>query len=141
MLAPNLDDPLTGPFWQAAAEGRLVMCWSAACNRAIWYPQTHCPVSGEPTIWRTLSGKATLLSWTVVQAPINPNFKTPYIPALVVPEDAPGVRLVTQIVGAEPDSLLCDMPLAVGFTEIISADGERYQAPTFSPAERPQASQ
>ena len=133
MIAPDPQHPLTGPFWQAANNDTLVMCWCSSCDHAVWFPKANCPDCGETTGWRELSGRARLLSWTVVQGPINPSFKTPYIPALVVPDEAPGSRLVTQLVDTGETKLICDMPLQVCFRELETLEGLRYRAPLFSP--------
>ena len=130
---PDLENKTSGPFWQAAADGRLDLCWCARCDRAVWYPEQRCPACLSDTCWRTLSGLATLLSWTVVHMPINPDFETPYIPALVLPEEAPEVRIVTQLVDCDPVQLRCDMALEACFRQIRTKNGDSYQAPLFRP--------
>ena len=37
---PGPDD---APFWEAAAEGRLVLPRCRACGTYVWYPRTFCP--------------------------------------------------------------------------------------------------
>ena len=36
---PELGDPLTKPFWDAAKEDRLVLPRCIDCNRVHWYPR------------------------------------------------------------------------------------------------------
>lgn len=132
-MRPDSDDPLCGPFWKAAADHRLVMTWCDACDTAVWYPHPACPHCHGALVWRPLSGRATLLSWTVVRKPVNPDFKVPYIPALVLPIEAPNARLVTQLVDCEPSELICDMPVSVRFRELETRGGDRYMAPLFGP--------
>lgn len=134
MELANRNDPLSGPFWQAADEGRLAMPWCGHCERAVWYPQPACPDCGAEPAWRTLSGRARLLAWTVVRKPVNPMFLPEYVPALVVPEEAPGARLVTQLVDCAPEDLQCDMPLVADFRTLSPRGGEPYVAPVFRPA-------
>ena len=43
MIAEKLSDPVCGPFWRAAQERRLALCWCTPCNAAVWYPLAHCP--------------------------------------------------------------------------------------------------
>ncbi|GAB3312659.1 Zn-ribbon domain-containing OB-fold protein [Haliea atlantica] len=133
MLQPDYDDALTGPFWRAAREQQLVISWCDACDQAVWYPQHDCPACRRGLSWKPLSGRATLLSWSVVRMPLNPTFKTPYIPALVVPEEAPGARLVTQLVDCEPEALRCDMALQVCFRSLEPKGAEPFVAPVFLP--------
>jgi uncharacterized OB-fold protein len=132
-MLPDTNDAISGPFWLAAAEGRLDMCWCSSCNIAVWYPAHKCSKCQTDTHWRSLGGRAILLSWTVVRAPLNPMFVTPYIPALVVPDEAPDARLVTQLVDCDPARLRCDMPLEVCFRELQTSDGDCYPAPLFRP--------
>ncbi len=134
MIQPDYDDPVAGPFWRAARERRLDMSWCGHCDTAVWYPKPACPACGGEPHWKTLGGAATLLSWTVVGKMINPFFEGPYVPALVVPREAPGVRLVTQLVDCDPSALVCDMPLTLCFRTLQPRKGEPYLAPVFTPA-------
>jgi uncharacterized OB-fold protein/acyl dehydratase len=65
--------------------------------------------------WIVASGKATLYSHTVVHYPQVPAFDYPHIVGLVELEE--GVRLVTTIVGCEPDQLEIGMPLELDFVD------------------------
>lgn len=66
--------------------------------------------------------------------PINPAFPEPYITALVVPEEAPETRLVTQLVDCAAADLRCDMPLEVCFGPLAGRDPDGCLAPVFKPA-------
>ena len=134
-----LNHPLAGPFWQAASEGKLVICTCAACEVDIWYPKERCDHCNQEAGWRELEGRARLLSWTVVERALNPNFAVPYIPALVEPLDAPGVQLVTWIKTDFRDELVCDMVGHVAFDVIRTMDGKEYRAPYFEPASQQDA--
>ena len=137
MIAASLKDPLCGPFWQAAQQQRLVMCWCEPCGCAVWYPQADCPACGLPTGWRQLSGRARLHSWTEVALPINPAFSEPYIVALAVPEEAPAVRLVTRLVACRATDIECDMPLEVCFRPLQGQGDGGTLAPVFRPGHAP----
>ncbi|MDD9961075.1 MAG: OB-fold domain-containing protein [Gammaproteobacteria bacterium] len=134
MIADKLTDPVCGPFWRAAQERRLELCWCTPCDAAVWYPLAHCPRCAAPTTWRRLSGRASLHSWSEVLLPINPAFPEPYITALVVPEEALGTRLVTQLVDCAAADLRCDMPLAVCFRPLVGQEPDGCLAPVFKPA-------
>ncbi len=133
-MTPDLTDPVAGPFWRAASENALRITWCQPCDRAVWYPRAACPHCGGELHWRELSGEATLVSWSEVQAPINPHFATPYITGLVSPREAPEVRLVTRIVDCEADELRCDMPVQVRFRELTPHEGKAFIAPVFAPS-------
>ena len=134
-----LNHALAGPFWQAAADGKLVICSCANCEVDIWYPKERCDHCNQEAGWRELEGRARLLSWTVVERALNPNFAVPYIPALVEPLDAPGVQLVTWIKTDFRDELVCDMVGHVAFDVIRTMDGKEYRAPYFEPASQQDA--
>jgi hypothetical protein len=63
--------------------------------------------------WAPSSGEGALYSWTVVWRPQRPSFTVPYAPAIVTL--AEGFRMVSSIVGCDPDELSPDMSLAVEF--------------------------
>ena len=135
-MTPDVNDPLAGPFWQAAANSELRITWCERCDRAVWYPRADCPQCHGELHWRALSGDATLLSWSEVMAPINPDHAPPYITALVCPLEAPEVRLVTRIVDCEADKLRCDMPVRVCFRTLQTRDDQPFTAPVFHLAEQ-----
>lgn len=90
---PDLADPQLAPFWNWAAEGELRLPQSAD-GRFQWYP------TDDAVNWVRLSGRATLYSWTIVSVPLDPRYAAivPYTAAIVVPAEAPDVRLVTRLV-------------------------------------------
>ena len=40
---PDVDDPLTAPYFAGAARGELMITRCDACDEYVWYPQEHCP--------------------------------------------------------------------------------------------------
>ena len=57
-------NPETKPFWDAAAEGRLIVKHCTACHRPHHYPRTICPSCGnEATEWRNASGRGTIYTY------------------------------------------------------------------------------
>ncbi|MEU0105003.1 Zn-ribbon domain-containing OB-fold protein [Streptomyces sp. NPDC006251] len=95
-------DPFTRTYWDAAAEGRLLIRRCRACGRAHHYPREFCPHCwSEDVTWETASGRATLYTWSVVHRNDLPPFtdRTPYVAAVV--ELAEGPRMMTEVVGAE----------------------------------------
>jgi uncharacterized OB-fold protein len=55
----------------------------------------------------------SLYSWTVVWRPQHPSFRVPYAPAIVELDE--GLRLLSSVVGCEPEELHEGMRLAVEF--------------------------
>ncbi|MFJ8593858.1 Zn-ribbon domain-containing OB-fold protein [Streptomyces sp. NPDC093598] len=95
-------DAFTRTYWDAAAEGRLLIRRCGACGRAHHYPREFCPHCwSEDVTWETASGRATLYTWSVVHRNDLPPFpdRVPYVAAVV--ELAEGPRMMTEIVGSE----------------------------------------
>ncbi|MFF5312826.1 Zn-ribbon domain-containing OB-fold protein [Streptomyces massasporeus] len=98
-------DAFTRTYWDAAAEGRLLIRRCGDCGRAHHYPREFCPHCwSEDVTWETASGRATLYTWSVVHRNDLPPFpdRVPYVAAVV--ELAEGPRMMTEIVGAEESS-------------------------------------
>jgi len=57
--------PETKPFWDAAADGRLVIKQCTACGQSHHYPRTICPFCGsDATEWRPASGRGKVYNKT-----------------------------------------------------------------------------
>ena len=115
-------------FWDAAEAGRLDIQNCETCNK-LWHPpRPMCPdCHGTNLAPKSVSGKATLYSWSVPIHPPAYGFEAPPIIALV--DLAEGVRVVSNIVDAEPEALKNDMALTVEFAETAKS-----AVPVFKPA-------
>nr|WP_202536730.1 Zn-ribbon domain-containing OB-fold protein [Streptomyces sp. SID8350] len=118
--APRFDlpeaDAFTRPYWDAAAEGRLLIRRCGGCGRAHHYPREFCPYCwSEDVAWETASGRATLYTWSVVHRNDLPPFggRVPYVAAVV--DLAEGPRMMTEVVECAPAGLRIGMGLTVGF--------------------------
>ncbi|MCZ0988641.1 Zn-ribbon domain-containing OB-fold protein [Streptomyces diastatochromogenes] len=109
-------DAFTRTYWDAAAEGRLLIRRCGACGRAHHYPREFCPHCwSEEVIWEEASGRATLYTWSTVHRNDLPPFgdRTPYVAAVV--DLAEGPRMMTELV--ECRDMVAGMPLRVTFRE------------------------
>jgi uncharacterized OB-fold protein len=121
-------------FFDAARRGRLSFPRCRACGRFHWYPMKRCPhCRSEAVEWTPVSGRGTLYSWTVVRHPFDDAkaHDLPYIVALVEFPDAPGIRLVTNLVGIDPAAPSIGMPLDA----VYPAADETPPLVRFRPAE------
>jgi uncharacterized OB-fold protein len=124
--------PETRPFWEAARRHELSLQRCRACDRYFYYPRVACPHCLSADVeWRRVSGRGTLNTFTVVHRgqkgfPLGP----PYVIAIV--ELAEGPRLMSNLVGIEPDpaKIRIGMPVEVVF-EDVTAD---VSLPRFRPA-------
>ncbi|MER7403907.1 OB-fold domain-containing protein [Streptomyces sp. NPDC000070] len=114
-------DAFTRTYWEAAAEGRLLIRRCRACGRAHHYPREFCPHCwSEDVAWETASGRATLYTWSVVHRNDLPPFadRTPYVAAVV--DLAEGPRMMTEVVGlGSAAELSAGAVLEVAFREGI----------------------
>ncbi len=80
--AVNLE---TQHFWDAAADGKLLIKKCTACGEPHFYPRTHCPFCfSDKTEWVEASGKGTVYTYSVMRrAPI------PYAIAYVTLAEGP----------------------------------------------------
>jgi len=61
----------------------------------------------------TLSGRGSLYSYAILHHPQHPAFDYPVVAALVDLEE--GIRLVTNLLGVDPERIVIGMPLEVTF--------------------------
>ena len=102
-------------YWQAAAEGRLLIPKCTACARTFWHPRPRCPHCGSASVdWIESTGQGVVHTWTIVRQSGDPYFKTrlPYAVAMV---DVDGVRMMTNLVDTPLESLAIGMPVEVTF--------------------------
>ncbi|GGS50769.1 Zn-ribbon domain-containing OB-fold protein [Streptomyces cinerochromogenes] len=121
-------DALTRPYWEAAAEGRLLIRRCGACGRAHHYPREFCPHCwSEQVGWEEASGRAVLYTWSTVHRNDLPPFaaRVPYLAAVV--DLAEGPRMMTELVECPEDTVRAGMPL-----EVVFRDG----IPVFRPGPR-----
>lgn len=116
-------NPETEPFWSAAGEGRLVLPRCDTCRSVIWYPRRFCPTChGTEISWLDAMGEGTIYSFTIVrQAPGPWKEAVPYVIAYVELDEGP--RILTNIVGAEPESLAIGQRVSVVFERSPEGNG------------------
>ncbi|WP_149179311.1 Zn-ribbon domain-containing OB-fold protein [Streptomyces sp. TRM49041] len=122
-------DAFTRPYWDAAAEGHLLIRRCTTCGRAHHYPREFCPHCwSEAVHWERSTGHATLYTWSTVHRNDLPPFtaRTPYTPAVV--DLAEGPRMMTEIVDCPTEHLRIGMPLEVTFRRDATAT-----VPVFRP--------
>jgi uncharacterized OB-fold protein len=127
-------DPATEPFWAAARERRLVVPKCADCGTFRLPPTPFCPSCQSTNVdWTEVSGRGVVFSFSVVHGfPGLPDIVL--VPVVVDLPDAPGARLVSNVVDVDPASVQIGMELQVDFTPI--SDG--WLLPVFRPASESQ---
>jgi hypothetical protein len=137
---PDVDEPLTAPFYAGAARGELVVTRCAACDAFRWYPTARCPVCDGPLAWVPVSGRGRLYSWAVVRRAFLAAFAddVPFVTALVALDEDPAVRIVTRMVDCDPGTLAADQPVRAVFRPLSfpTVRDREVVVPMFVPAGR-----
>jgi uncharacterized OB-fold protein len=95
---------------------RIQRC--ATCQHYQFFPRIYCSdCFSERVEWVNVSGRASVLSFTIVRRPVSPAFanEVPYVVALVTLEEGP--QMMTNIVGCAPDEVSIGMPVEVTFED------------------------
>jgi uncharacterized OB-fold protein len=114
--APDIN-PETETFWRATTEGRLLLAVCDECGTAIWYPRAFCPACHSHAVsWTEASGDGVVFTFTVVHRSMGAfREAAPYVIAYV--ELAEGPRVLTNIVGCEPDDVFIGQAVHVVFAD------------------------
>ena len=129
---PPFVHPEVKPFWEATAEGRLVLPKCLECDTLIWYPRPFCPNCASTRVeWIAASGRGSVYSFTVNrrgQADLAAYREAGvYVLAYVELEEGP--RVMTNIVDCDPDSVRIGQPVEVVFHDT----GQGTALPRFRP--------
>ena len=117
------------PFWEACRRKELVCQRCTACGHYRFPPMPVCPQCGSTeSTWARLSGRGTIYSWTVTRVPRFESTppvaftgfedRIPFINAVVELEEQEGLRMLSNIVEAAPETVDTGMPVEVVFHEV-----------------------
>lgn len=112
-ILPKITE-LTRPYWDACRDGELLLQQCADCGRHQFYPRiicNHC-MAGDLR-WVAAAGTGEIASFTVVRRAISRAYEAPYIVALI--DLTEGVRMMSLIVGTDPDSVAVSDRVSVDF--------------------------
>lgn len=110
------------PFWEAAAQQKLVMQRCQDCNAWVWTPRPSCYECGsEKVAWQAMSGRGEIYSFTVIRQVVgraaSKAFEpdVPYVVAWVDLDEGP--RMITNIVGCPVENVTLGMKVSVAFEQ------------------------
>ena len=121
----------TRAFWEGCGRHELVLQRCASCRAVQHRPRALCVSCLSDSIEHfAASGKGTVHTFTVTHQNQAPAFRQalPYVLAWVELEEGP--RLLSNVVGCEPDQVRIGMPVQVEFVD--TDDG--LAVPRFRPA-------
>ncbi|NQV22719.1 MAG: OB-fold domain-containing protein [Rhodospirillales bacterium] len=110
----------TEPFWQACNDGKLVMQQCDDCGKYRWTPAPLClQCRADGFTWAPLSGRGKIITWTVVTHPIHPAAvsKVPYVVVIIELEEQEGLRMVSNLIDVDVDTIEFDGLVSVDFEE------------------------
>jgi hypothetical protein len=122
-VLPMLDNPLFDGFWEGTRARQVRMPRCEDCGEFHWYPMHRCPHCGSTRLVFAPAGEtATLFTWAIIRRPLHPGLQDRIgeIVALVLPDRAPKARLVTNLVGVEPEDLRKGLVLEPEFTPVTT---------------------
>lgn len=116
-------EPEAEPYFAAAAEGRLVVQRCERCGAHQLYPRVLCLQCRGPVAWVEASGRGTVYSYTVIRQNHARPFRDwiPYVVALVDLDEGP--RLMTNVVGTDPDDVHVGMAVRARFEKVSDEAG------------------
>jgi uncharacterized OB-fold protein len=119
-------------FWTGGADGQLLIDRCTQCALWVSPPAADCPDCGGALVPRAVSGHGTVFTYTVNYQPFNPAVPVPYVIAIVELAEQPDLRIASNIVDCEPDSVYIGLPVEVRF-ERHEIDGDSAFVPVFAP--------
>src|ERR687891_2332946 len=98
--------PFNEWFWTSGADGVLRIQGCTDCKTLVHPPTPVCPhcrrLAWEPKV---VSGRGTVVGFTVNHHQWLPGFEPPYVVANVALAEDPSVRLTTNVVGSAPEDV------------------------------------
>lgn len=114
---PALDSE-NAPFWTGGADGKLLIARCDDCGNYIHPATDFCPACESRAVTpQPVSGRATVYAFTVNHRAWIPGLAVPYVLAMVQLEEQSDVRLPTNIIGCDPQSVHVGMAVEVCFEQ------------------------
>ena len=114
----------TQPFWDATAQGKLLIKKCTACGEVHFYPRPHCPFCFSDKVeWQEASGRGTIYTYSVMR-----RASVPYAIAYVTLAEGP--TMMTNIVDCDLDSIRIGQPVRL----VFRASEGGPPVPMFTPA-------
>ena len=132
-MPPPAANAETAGWWDAANDHRLVVQRCRQCATPRHPPGPVCPVCrSTASEWAELAGTGRVYTYTVVRQAFLPALAdvVPYVVAVVEPDGAEGVRMVTNVVDIDPEEVEIGMPVEVVWEDM----GPELALPRFRPA-------
>lgn len=125
-------DPVTAPFWESVKAHAMQIQRCDDCGNYIFYPRGLCPHCFSSNLaWQPVAGTGQVHAFTIVHRHPHPAFaaEIPYVVALIELDE--GVRMMSNLVGVEPDPehVRVGMPVEVVYEDVT----DEVTLPKFRP--------
>jgi uncharacterized OB-fold protein len=124
--------PELRPFFEASRNGQLVVQKCANCGDLRFPPHRLCSkcLSRESS-WTPVSGEGEVYSFIIMHRVYHPAFanQVPYAVAMIKLKE--GAKMVSNVIGIDPHSIKCGMPVKVCFEKL----SDEVTLPMFRPAD------
>jgi uncharacterized OB-fold protein len=121
----------TKPYWDGTKNNQLWIQQCLDCGTLQFYPRGVCSTCLSSSLsWKQGSGKGTVYSYTVNYRAPHPGFTedVPFVTAIIELEE--GVRMMSNVVQCDPDTVAIGMPVRVVFEPLT----DEITLPKFRPA-------
>ncbi len=129
-----LVDPDSREFWQWCQHRQLRIQRCVNCLLYIHAPAPVCSRCGSTELGFTrVKGTGSVYTFTVIHRAISASFQSlvPYVVAWIELDEQPQLRVISNIVGMQPDSVKIGMRVRLDFEET----SEGFVLPVFRKAE------
>lgn len=110
--------PASDWFWTSGADGTLRVDGCGDCGKLVHPPAPICPAChSRNRVPTPVSGRATVVAYTVSQHQWSPAFEPPYAIANVALDEDATVHLTTNVVGCDPFDVRVGQRVAVTFEQ------------------------
>jgi uncharacterized OB-fold protein len=122
-------DPVSAPYWEAAARGELLIQHCPSCGNRQWYPRAICTACGENAEWQQTSGRGTVHTFTVIRQNYAKPFREelPYVVAMIELDEGP--MLMGNVTDVDVETVHIGMPVEVYMIEAEEGLGVPFWRP------------
>lgn len=125
MAVPEIH-PEHKEYWEAAAEGKLLIKKCEACGEYHYYPRVHCPFcNSDQTKWVEAKGTGRVYTYSVMRRGVS------YAIGFVTLDEGP--RMMTNFVDCDLDTIAIDQKVKVVFKESGAGGEQGPLIPCFAP--------
>lgn len=116
-------DPLSAPYWSAAAEHVLALARCSRCRQLTHPPDVVCPLCQHPDpafTFEPVAGGGTIQSWIIVRQSFLPGFvdQLPLVLVDVALDAQSDIRLIGRLLDGSEASLAIGQRVKIAFEDV-----------------------